>query len=267
MNPNLFQFCELLQKHGLKVSILSTGLLLKKYAKQVVQHTDEVIVSLDGSPAIHDAIRRVPKAFARLAEGVGAVKAIDPTFRITGRCVIQRMNFADWGNIVRSAQEIGLDEISFLPADVTSEAFNRPELWEEIRQEEIRLRPSELPQLQQVLTELVRDFAPEFESGYITESPEKLWRVYDYYGGFYGETAFPKVQCNAPWVSTVVEADGTVRPCYFHEPIGNVRDEELPAILNSPSAIKFRQNLDLDTNEICQKCVCTLNLRPTVAVA
>jgi radical SAM protein with 4Fe4S-binding SPASM domain len=63
-------------------------------------------------------------------------------------------------------------------------------------------------------------------------------------------------------VSTVIEADGTVRPCFFHEPIGNIHQQKLEAIVNSKTAIAFRKNLNMDTNNTCVKCVCYLNLAP-----
>ncbi|MFQ5613246.1 MAG: radical SAM protein [Anaerolineae bacterium] len=267
MNPNLFRLCDLLRAEGMKITILSTGLLLKRYAAQVVNRTDEVIVSLDGSEAVHNAIRRVPNAYRKLREGVRAVKALDPDFEISGRCVIQRLNYADWPHIVDAARDIGLDQISFLAADVSSEAFNRPELWQEDRVEEVGLAEAQLPHLKAVLEALIEDYAADFASGYIAESPDKLRRIYDYYAAFYGLNEFPPVRCNAPWVSTVVEADGTVRPCFFHPAIGNVQETPLIELLNSPAAIEFRQNLDLERDPICRKCVCSLNLRPTVKLS
>lgn len=267
MNPNLFRLCDLLRAEGMKTTILSTGLLLKRYAEQVVNHTDEVIVSLDGSEAVHNAIRRIPNAYQKLADGVRAVKALKPDFPISARCVIQRLNFADWPNIIDAAHDIGLDQISFLPADVSTEAFNRPELWGEERTEEVKPEQPQLPQLKAVIEALLSDYAADFSSRYIAESPDKIRRVYDYYAAFYGLADFPPVRCNAPWVSTVVEADGTVRSCFFHHALGNIRETPLPDLLNSPAAIAFRQNLDMDTDSVCRKCVCSLNLRPTVKIA
>jgi MoaA/NifB/PqqE/SkfB family radical SAM enzyme len=266
MNPNLFRLSDILRAEGMKITILSTGLLLKRYAGQIVSQTDEVIVSLDGSEAVHNAIRRIPNAYQKLRDGVRAVKALDPTFPISARCVIQRGNFADWPNIIDAAHEIGLDQISFLPADVSSEAFNRPELWDEERTEEVKLDAGQLPQLKTIIESLITHYAADFAGRYIAESPDKIRRIYDYYAAFYGLTDFPPVRCNAPWVSTVVEADGTVRPCFFHHTLGNIRETPLPELLNSPSAIAFRQNLDMDTDPICRKCVCSLNLRPTVKI-
>ncbi len=266
MNPNLFRLCDILRTTGMKITLLSTGLLLKRYAEQVVNHSNEVIVSLDGSEPVHNAIRRIPHAFQKLAEGVRAVKALDPTFPISARSVIQRLNFADWPNLIDAAHDLGLDQISFLPADVSTEAFNRPELWEEERTEEVKLEAAQLPHLQAIIESLISNYAADFTSRYIAESPDKIRRIYDYYAAFYGLADFPSVRCNAPWVSTVVEADGTVRSCFFHHALGNIRETPLPELLNSPAAITFRQNLDMDTDPICRKCVCSLNLRPTVKV-
>lgn len=266
MNPNLFRLCDILRAEGMKLTILSTGLLLKRYAEQVAGHTDEVIVSLDGSEAVHNAIRRIPNAYQKLHDGVRAVKTLDPTFPISARCVIQRGNFTDWPRIIDAAHEIGLDQISFLPADVSSEAFNRPELWDEERTEEVKPDASQLPQLKAIIEALITGYAADFASRYIAESPDKIRRIYHYYAAFYGLNDFPSVRCNAPWVSTVVEADGTVRPCFFHHPLGNIRETPLPELLNSPTAIAFRQNLDMDRDLICRKCVCSLNLRPLVKI-
>ena len=72
MNPRVFEFCQLLKNEKIKITILSTGLLLKKYADKIVRHCDEVIVSLDGSEAIHNQIRRIPNAYGKLLNGISA---------------------------------------------------------------------------------------------------------------------------------------------------------------------------------------------------
>lgn len=266
MNPNLFRLCQMIKAKGLKISILSTGLLLAKYAQQIVDHIDEVIVSLDGSETVHNDIRRVPNAYQKLRQGVQTVKALDPTFPVTGRCVIQKLNFLDWPNIVDAARDIGLDQISFLAADISTEAFNRPTTWDQQRTSDVALDARQLPQLKRVLEQLIAAYSTDFADGYIAESPDKLRRIYHYYAALNGTSEFPPIECNAPWVSAVIEADGTVRPCYFHRPMGNIRDALLPDLLNSVSELKFRETLDMDSDPICRKCVCTLNLRPTVKI-
>jgi len=76
MHQNLWLLCELLRELNpdLKITLLSTGLLLKVFAADVVKWCDEVIISLDGSRDVHNAIRRVPRGFERMAEGIAALR-------------------------------------------------------------------------------------------------------------------------------------------------------------------------------------------------
>ena len=262
LNTNFFRFCKILNEENIKVTLLSTGLTIKKNAEQLIKWVRDIIVSVDGDEQAHDYIRNIPGAFNKLAEGISYLKAMKPTYKITARTVIHRLNYQRWPVIIDAAKEMGLDQISFLPADVSSHAFNREMLWDENRQHEILLSFEDLPNLKNVIEKLITTYKKEFEDNFIAESPEKIWKIYQYYAAYYGFNSFPYKKCNAPWVSTVVEADGTVKPCFFHEPMGNIRLESLDAILNSENAIEFRKHLDIDKNETCMKCVCYLNLAP-----
>ncbi|MEO5998836.1 MAG: SPASM domain-containing protein [Chitinophagaceae bacterium] len=53
---------------------------------------------------------------------------------------------------------------------------------------------------------------------YLTLQTHKLWKGVKHTRSL---DPFPFKKCNAPWVSTVIEADGTVTPCFFHEAIRN----------------------------------------------
>lgn len=262
LNPNFFKFCEILKKQNIKVSLLSTGLTLRRNAEQLLLSVNDIIVSLDGNEDIHDRIRNIPGAFKKLKEGVQYIKSIDPSFKITARTVIHRLNFRVWPAIINAAKEIGLDQVSFLPADISSHAFNREVLWSDHRQHEILPDENELAELNKVLEQLIEEHPEDFTKNFIAESPEKLRKIYSYYAAFYGKNPFPYKKCNAPWVSAVIEADGTVRPCFFHAPLGNIRKQSLDMILNSEEGIRFRKELDMGTNDTCIKCVCYLNLPP-----
>ena len=262
LNPNFFRFCEILRKQNIKVSLLSTGLTLKKNAKQLVQWVNDIIVSLDGDEKIHNQIRNIPDAYQKLKEGVQTIKSIDPGFKITARTVIHRLNFRHWSGIIDSAKDIGLNQVSFLPADTSSHAFNREVLWNEQRQHEILPDENEIEELKCITEAIIETYSNDFAQHFIAESPEKLRKIYSYYAAFYGLNPFPYKKCNAPWVSAVVEADGTVRPCFFHLPLGNIREQSLENILNSDESIRFRKELDIDKDNTCIKCVCYLNLSP-----
>ncbi|HYF31116.1 MAG TPA: radical SAM protein [Chitinophagaceae bacterium] len=262
LNPNFFKLCAILRAQNIRITLLSTGLTISRYAQQLVDSVNDIIISLDGHEALHDQIRNLPGAFSKLRLGIDEIRNINPIYRITGRTVIHRLNYRHWSRIVNTAIDIGLDQISFLPADVSSQAFNRAVKWDEPRQHEILLNEEELPMLQSILNDLFLRHKEAFQEGFIAESPAKLQKIYDYYAAFYGLNDYPYKKCNAPWVSTVIEADGTVRPCFFHDAIGNIREQPLDAILNGETALEFRKTLDMSANETCIKCVCYLNLPP-----
>ena len=137
--------------------------------------------------------------------------------------LIHRLNFEKWITIINTAKNIGINQVSFLPADVSSHAFNRQQTWDVSRQQEILPLESELNELQIIIDWITENYYTEWEQGFIAEPPGKLQQIHDYYAAFYNRNSFPYKKCNAPWVSTVVEADGTVRPCFFHEAMGNIQ--------------------------------------------
>jgi Fe-coproporphyrin III synthase len=260
MHPNLWALCALLKDLGVQITLLSTGLLLQRHAPGVVRWCDDVTVSLDGSRDVHDSIRNIPHAYDRLAAGVAALKALRPSLRVTARCVLQRRNYLDLPNIVAAAHTLGLDQISFLSADVSSTAFNRPTGWGEERVADVALSADEVAGFTHVVETTIQSARADFASGFIAEDPDKLRRLPRYYAAVNDDGDFPPITCNAPWVSTVVEADGSVRPCFFHRTLGNIRERPLEQILNAPDAIAFRRHLDVRQDPICRRCVCTLQL-------
>ena len=261
MNPELPELCAMLREEKIRLTLLTTGLLLGKNADQVVASFDDVIVSLDGPPTVHDAIRRVAGAFSLLRAGVEALRERRPKFHITARTVVQKANHASLRETARTARSLKLDAISFLAADLTSTAFNRPVVWPEARQEEVGLSVAELHVLESEIESLIQEASQDSEDGFLSESPEKLRRIARQFSVQLGLQKSESPVCNAPWVSAVVETDGTVRPCFFHRPIGNLGDQSLEDIINSKSALDFRKELDIPNNPICNRCVCSLNYR------
>jgi len=255
MHSDLFPFCSRMRAAGIRVTILSTGLLLERDAAKIVGSVDDVIVSLDGPPAVHDRIRGVPGAFNRLKDGIRSIHRHDPEFPIAARSVVQRDNFPFLRLTASTAKDMGLHSISFLAADVTSSAFNRPAGWPVERQEMVALSAEDLHPLEREIEALLEDWGGD---PFLSDTPEKLRRIVRHYRAHlgFGEAVAPR--CNAPWVSAVIEADGVVRPCFFHEPIGNA-GQGLASAVNSVEAQSFRSSLNVETNPICKRCVCSLN--------
>jgi Fe-coproporphyrin III synthase len=259
MHSDLFRLAALLRSRNIRVSILTTGLLLKRHADQIVKHISDVIVSLDGPEHIHDQIRRTVGAFSALRRGISAIRDLDPAFPITARCTIQRTNFAHLRETASAARQLGLNSISFLAADLSSEAFNRSKPWNEERQAEVALTQEDIQHLERETHQLSREWDG---TGFILESRHKLERIIDHFRADLGLCEPEAPRCNAPWVSAVVDADGLVRPCFFHPVIGSLKSHGLLQVLNGFEAQQFRSSLRVETNSICRRCVCSLNLVP-----
>jgi Fe-coproporphyrin III synthase len=263
MHSDLFRLCALLRKRRIRITLLSTGLLLERNARSVVDCIDDVIVSLDGPPEIHDRIRRVHGAFRLLERGVQAIHNLNPGFPILARSTVQRENYYCMRETARAAKQLGLVSISFLAADLTSPAFNRPQGWTLDHQAQIALAETDIPVLEQEIASLTAQWAG---TGFILESPEKLQHIVLHYRAHLGLCEPKAPRCNAPWVSAVIEADGTVRPCFFHRHIGQLRGNSLLNVLNGLDAQLFRSKLDISKNPICRRCVCSLNLQSVYTI-
>ncbi len=256
MHNDLFRLADMLRAKNIRVTLLSTGLLLERYAAQIANRIDDVIVSLDGPCLIHDRIRRVPDAFTRLARGVRAILAINSAFSISARCTIQKVNHRHIRETARAARELGLRSISYLAADVTSEAFNREQPWPAQRKAQVALTLAEITALEEELVELHKDWDG---TGFVAENARKLWRIALHFRAHLGLAEREAPLCNAPFVSVVIEADGVVRPCFFHRPIGLLRSQSLLEVLNGFEAQHFRTSLNIASDPVCRNCVCALN--------
>jgi len=117
LHSSLPALCTFLRDSGVeRITLLSTGLLLRKRAELVAASIDEIYLSLDGPEAVHDDVRRVRNGFQLMREGVESVRALAPAMPIHARMTIQSQNHAALRAAVDSAKTLGVDSISFLPA-------------------------------------------------------------------------------------------------------------------------------------------------------
>ena len=255
MHSDLFRLSGILRRRNIRTTVLSTGLLFERNAQGIAESIDDAIVSLDGPPEIHDRIRRVPGAFENLERGVRAIHRMRADFPIGGRCTVQRENHVRLRETVECAKDLGLQSISFLAVDMTSPAFNRADPAQ--TEGSCSLDLEQIGALEAEMEALIAAGDP-----FVLETPDKLRRIVRHFKAHRGLVEPQAPRCNAPWVSAVIESDGTVRPCFFHAPIGNLRGRSLSEVLNSPVALEFRTHLNIPENPICRRCVCSLMKAP-----
>jgi len=259
LHRNLDALLEFLRGCNVSITLLTTGLLLSKRADVVAANVDEIIISLDGPEEVHDRVRRVKGAYRLIGEGIRSVRQRKANMPVHGRCTVQKENHSLLRKTIAGAKFLAMNSISFLAADVTSQAFNRELVWPGERQSQVVLTRQEVEALEEEITSLTRENEGDIRAKYISESAEKLWRIARRFREQLGEMPPVAPRCNAPWVSTVMEVDGSIRPCFFHAKVGSVREQTLEQAINGQTARLFRASLSVSENVICQRCVCSLN--------
>ena len=238
----------------LTLHLHTSGILLDRTASEVARLFSRVIVSLDApSEPLYQEIRGV-SALTTIERGVARLRRLAPNVGVTARATLHRMNFRELPRLIDHARAMLLDGISFLAADVSSSAFGRTTPGGGAP---LGLSPGETAEFADLVERTIADYGGDFATGFIAESPDHLRRLPRYYAALHGTVPFPPVSCNAPYMSVVIEADGSVRPCFFHQVVGSVREESLETIVTRHLPA-FRQTLQMPQNPVCKRCVCSM---------
>lgn len=249
LHPQWAEIAALLRGQGHKLWLLTAGLALAKHAAEVARLFEQVTVSLDGSTAASYAAIRGLDAFETVCAGIRA--AVREGMNVGLRVTVQRGNAGELAALVALAHRLGVAHISFLAADVShAEAFGR----QGDPGERVALRAEDLPLLASSLEALD---AADFFSGFIAETPAKLRRIEAHYRARLGLGEAPPVRCNAPEHSAVIEADGSVRPCFFVAGTGRLGDAGLVDALNSTPQRRLRATIRAGDRPECAHCVCS----------
>jgi len=257
LRPEVFDAASLFRARGMSLQLLTSGVLLERFAERVGEHFARVYVSLDATTeALYEAIRGV-NALGTVGRGVERLRRVAPAVPVMARATLHRANFMELPRLIDHARALGLAGISFLPADVSSHAFGRDRTPDAAP---LALDRNDVAELEAIVERTIGTHHRDFTSKFVAESPEKLRRLPRYYAALTGDGSFPEVRCNAPWVSVVIEANGAVRPCFFHEPIGNLRRTPFDTIVKRHLRA-FRSTLDVGTDPTCERCVCSINAK------
>jgi Fe-coproporphyrin III synthase len=262
LRPDVMDVADAFRAQGTSLDLLTSGLALERLAPGVAGRFREVTVSLDGhTPELYRAIRGV-NGLDAVTRGVSELRKLAPHIKLRARSTLHRHNFRYMNDLVGRARAMGFEQISFLAADVTSDAFNhRPELRVAggPTSPGLILDRDEVTEFADVVESTIAARGAELAAGQVSPGADGLRRLVAYYRAHLGLGPFPAVECQAPWTSVMIEADGAVRPCFFHPAVGNLRSRPLADLLQS-ALPTFRRTLDVATNAVCQRCVCTLQV-------
>jgi DNA replication protein DnaC len=94
-----------------------------------------------------------------------SLRKLRPEIEIRGCSTVQKANCLYLRGTVSAARQLGLNSISFLAADITSDAFNRPGGWSTERQSTVALGAEETRRLEQEVDLLIREHAYDIATG------------------------------------------------------------------------------------------------------
>jgi len=254
LHPQWADIARLLKSQGLKLWLLTSGLSLAKHARTASALFDSITVSLDGTtPQTYAAIRGLD-AFDPVCAGIRLAAAAGTPVSI--RVTLQRANYRELPEFVSLAARLGASQVSFLAVDVSNpHAFARQDDF----RADAALQATDLAEFERLIEDLVREQAPRFASGFIAESPAKLYRILRYFQAVCAAGPFPPTRCNAPEFSAVISADGRVQPCFFISGPRHVRaGTDLAAALDDPDMRALRRDIGAGKRTECERCVCTM---------
>ncbi|MEO8018090.1 MAG: radical SAM/SPASM domain-containing protein [Pseudomonadota bacterium] len=258
LNRQWREIADALRARDISLWLLTSGLSLAKHAHDAARVFEAITVSLDGTtPSTYEAIRGLD-AFDKVCAGVRAATA--EGVRVGLRVTVQRANYRELPRFVSLARELGANQVSFLAVDVSNpHAFGRNQAFAD----NLALAGEDLQGFAGVLDDMENEFAAEFASGFIAESPSKLRRLQGYFAALRGQGEFPSVRCNAPEFSAVIGVDGRVSPCFFIPgPAPSAGRFDLGATLESQAMQDLRADIRAGRRRECERCVCTLWREP-----
>ncbi len=259
--------CEMFSHYGVQQTLLTNGLLLEKRLHEIRTFLTEIIVSLDGATAATHNTIRGGISFEPILGGIrSAVGSAPEPRRVSIRTVVQKQNFRELAQLIGLAKSLGVGRISFLAADLLSDGFGRNGNGLPAPSDSISLTADEVSEFREIVDAIVSTYRKEIETGFISESPDKLYHIVEYFGALIGRNPFPRNACNAPMVSAVITSTGDLLPCYFLPRFGNARETKLEETLNNNTIIEIRRKVRDYILERCQTCVCTLRKSSAAAL-
>ncbi|HEY6559754.1 MAG TPA: radical SAM protein [Polyangiaceae bacterium] len=111
VHPGIEQFVERAKLHGMRVSMSSNGLLLRRKPR-VLKFVDVIKISIDGPEGVHDA-GRGPQAFQRAMDG--ARFAVESGCKVAIRMTLAEHNVVYYREVIALAKKLGVTAL-FQPA-------------------------------------------------------------------------------------------------------------------------------------------------------
>ncbi len=248
--PDLISSLDYANHHDLYTSITTNGLTLRTKAEDLVKAgLNEIFVSLDGPPEVHNHIRGHKNSFERAIQGIEALGGFSNPPRVSIYCTITQWNVGHLVEFAKSFQSFELERIGFMHTNYTNQevanqhneefgdnypatSSNMEEL--DLENMDLKLLEEEVQQLRNLELGFPIDFSPDLGSA------SELNLFYHEPGHKFGK------RCNDVFRAVMIKSDGSVIPAHgrcYNLTIGNLYANDLRDIWNSTIMGQFRSDL------------------------
>jgi len=247
--PPLFEVSGALRDDGLAVSLTTNGSLLHRPGVRaaLLDHLDEVTVSVDAMAGLHDELRGFEGAWARCRDAIVALRQMRDLRgygpKLRANVVLMRATLPEFGRLCAALADWGVDEITFNQLG----GRDRPEFYpsQQLRPDDVAALGGQLPGLKATLADRgVRLCgAPRYLDRFAATAAGEAWPVQD---------------CAMGERMLFVDERGRVAPCSFSSddygaPIADVQSAQ--DLLDLPR--RFRAARDAAPCPTCADCPST----------
>ena len=255
LHPNCIDAVKHIKDRCMHCLIITNGSLIESMAEDIVKSgLDELNVSLDGGPELHDMIRGTAGLFDRVMRGLNAVNKVKAGSGlkkpyINLQCTITRYNYERLEELIDAGVAARAASLTFHNLIFTDRKTLDMQKgldrglgcssggWEGFV------------------------FEPGIDAGILYDRARKiLSRMYDFSVDFYPNLAAAglreyygdlsripsgyRARCLSPWMAAYIFPDGRVGPCLNSDySYGNIRRAAFEELWNNDKAVKFRKAL------------------------
>lgn len=248
--PHLIESLQYANSKKIFTSITTNALNLKQKAEELVNSgINEINISLDGPPEVHNYIRGNKKSFQKAIEGIDKIFELRKHTKISIYCVITEWNIGHLKSFLNFFRNYPIHEIGFMHTNFTPKniAENHNTIWgakyfathsniEEVSIDnfDLKLLWEELKSIEHENFNFKVSFSPKINS-------------FEHLKLFYKEPSksFGK-QCNDIFSNIMIKSDGSVIPAHgrcYNLNLGNIYEKNLKEIWHNNSLREMRMDL------------------------
>ncbi|MBU1863699.1 MAG: radical SAM protein [Candidatus Omnitrophica bacterium] len=247
--PHTVELAKFITDTGFKTSITTNGYLIdERMAEQLVNSgMSGIFISLDSLDEVkHDFIRGMKGSYARVMKAIDNLStyraryytdtSIGLTFTLMQHNIDEALDFTDWVQENKKIDSLFFNAV-LQPFDSGEESKN---WWQREKYKEIW--PHDLDAVHHVIDKLIE--RKRNNGSKICNPPEQLRVLKEYFKDPYRFRHNMRIKCTRGDLAPEVNASGDISMCFYKEPLGNIRKDNIRDVWFSDAMVRAREHIN-----------------------